>query len=78
VSPAAPDGVGDVRRRRHSRALAPVLCVSSDLTHARLHVHECGPPRAVRASISFQDRDPGLRQRLVLVDGAVLNNCRQT
>jgi predicted acylesterase/phospholipase RssA/CRP-like cAMP-binding protein len=54
----------------------PFFCVSSDLTHARLHVHECGPlARAVRASISL----PGITIPVcdngsVLVDGAVLNN----
>ena len=64
---------GDIDIRELSR---PFFCVSSDLTHARLHVHDCGPlARAVRASISL----PGITIPVcdngsVLVDGAVLNN----
>ena len=67
------DMFGEIDIRELGRSF---FCVSSDLTHAKLHVHEQGPlARAVRASISL----PGITIPVcdngsVLVDGAVLNN----
>ncbi|MCH9628172.1 MAG: putative NTE family protein [Chlamydiales bacterium] len=56
----------------------PFFCVSSDLTHSELHVHEKGMLwEAVRASSSIPAVYPPMydkKERSMLVDGALMNN----
>jgi NTE family protein/lysophospholipid hydrolase len=54
----------------------PYFCVSADLTHAEVHVHDRGAVgRAVRASMSLPGMAVPIRDgNALLVDGGVLNN----
>jgi predicted acylesterase/phospholipase RssA/CRP-like cAMP-binding protein len=54
----------------------PYFCISADLTHAEVHVHDRGPVgRAVRASMSLPAMAIPIRDgNALLVDGGVLNN----
>jgi len=54
----------------------PYFCISTDLTHAEVHVHDRGPVgRAVRASMSLPAMAIPIRDgSALLVDGGVLNN----
>lgn len=56
--------------------LIPYFCVSSDLTAARLTIHESGELwRAIRASISLPGvLPPAVDRKHLAVDGGILNN----
>jgi len=54
----------------------PFYCISSNLTNARMHIHETGSlAKAIRASISLPGIfPPAIHEESLLVDGAIFNN----
>jgi len=54
----------------------PFYCISSNLTNAKMHIHESGSlAKAIRASISLPGIfPPAIHEKSLLVDGAIFNN----
>lgn len=54
----------------------PFYCISSNLTNARMHIHETGSlANAIRASISLPGIfTPAIHEQSLLVDGGIFNN----